>query len=163
LFAFYFYPILTPMSRILKIVIIWLLAFALPMQGFASSAMLDCGAAHQHLMPGSTSHAEGSASLNQQQQIHHHEQVSSNQDHAASHASADTASGTSSTDDAHHHGATKCSACTSCCLSSAISAPVMPEPATPLPSGLETSFQPDQQFAAYFPEGLERPPHSFAI
>jgi len=147
------------MSRLLKIVIIWLLVFALPMQGFASSAMLDCGAAHQHLMPGSSSHAEDGASLDQQQQMHHHEQASSTEDHAASHAS----SGDASTDDSHHHGATKCSACTSCCLSSAISAPVMPDPVTPLPGGLETSFQPDQQFTAYFPEGLERPPHSLAI
>ncbi|WP_304361857.1 hypothetical protein [Collimonas fungivorans] len=129
------------------------------MQGFASSAMLDCGAAHQHLM--SASSGQHNTHLAQGQQIHHHEQVSASQHHVAdaSHAT----SGDSSTDDSHHHGADKCSACASCCLSTAISAPAALDPVAPLPAGLETGLQADQQFTAHFPEGLERPPHSLAI
>jgi hypothetical protein len=148
------------MSRFLKIAILWLLAFALPMQGFASSAMPDCGAAHQPASQHGMHRAQG-------QQAHHHEQLSASQHHVADASqvsSNDSSSNDSSSNDSHHHnGAGKCSACASCCLSSAISAPPTLDPVAPLPAGLETGVQPDQQFTAYFPEGLERPPHSLAI
>ncbi|WP_211466727.1 hypothetical protein [Collimonas silvisoli] len=132
------------------------------MQGFASSAMLDCGTAHQLPMSSASMHEEDSMNFAQEQQMHQHAQLSSKQDHQHAADAAHASSGDSSSDDAHHHGATKCSACASCCLSSAISAPATLDPIAPLPTGLETSFQPDQQFTAHFPEGLERPPHSLA-
>jgi len=146
------------MSRFLKIAILWLLAFALPMQGFASSAMLDCGVAQQASRSASQRHMHQA----QGQQAHHHEQLAANQHHAAD-ASQASSNDSPANDSHHHNGAGKCSACASCCLSSAISAPSALDLVAPLPAGLETGAQPDQQFTAYFPEGLERPPHSLAI
>jgi len=143
------------MSRFLKIAILWLLAFALPMQGFASSAMLDCGTGHQPASRHDMHQAQG-------QQPHHHDQLAASQHHAAD-ASQASSSDSPAGDSHHHDGAGKCSACASCCLGSAISALPALDPVAPLPAGLETGAQPDQQFTAYFPEGLERPPHSLAI
>ncbi|MGS0742385.1 hypothetical protein ACVBEF_11195 [Glaciimonas sp. GG7] len=141
------------MSRLLKIALLWLLVFALPIQGFASAGMLACVGAHQHRMPGISQHDGDSADV--EQDAAHHGQFSSSGFHQ-------DAAGNTSSDGNHHHAAAKCSACASCCLSTAISLPLTLDPIAPFQTDLAFRSHSDARFTAHFPEGLERPPHSLA-
>ena len=146
------------MSRTLKIVIFWLLVFALPLQGFASSGMLACGGAHHHVMSTVLQH-DGQDSDVARDHADHNGQFSFSSFHQDTAGEAHISSDQSG-DGSHHHGTAKCNACSSCCLTTAISFPVWLDPIAPLQTGLEFNGQSEARFTVYFPEGLERPPHS---
>lgn len=146
------------MHRTFKIALFWLLIFALPLQGFAASGMLACGEAHHHVMSTVLQH-DGQDSDVAQDHADQTRQFSSSSfqpDTAGKSQSSSDRSG----DGSHHHAAAKCSACTSCCLSTAISFPAGLDPIAPLQTGLEFNGQSESRFTAHVPEGLERPPHS---
>lgn len=144
------------MCRSFKIAILWLLVFALPLQGFASSGMLGCAGAHHGMMPGVLQQVGYPPGTEQD----HIGQSSSRGFHLDTEKNAHTVAGKAPIENNHHHGSAKCSACTSCCLGTAISLPAGLDPIAPLQVGLELNGQPDGRFTAYFPEGLERPPHT---
>ena len=143
------------MSRTLKIAILWFLVFALPIQGLASAGMLACVGAHHHLIPG-TSHHDREA----EQEDAHPDAFSSGDFHQGVAADNHSAAENTSSEGSQHHGTAKCNACSSCCLTTAISFPVWLEPIAPIQTGLESNVHSDGRFAAHFPEGLERPPQS---
>lgn len=109
---------LPPVSRTLRIVVTWLLALALPLQGWAAASMLGCGPGHEppavQVMEGHGQHA----------------------DHAHHHDDSDAAAST-----------TSCSACAACCVGFALraQAPQVAEPpagqaAPVLPATTAVSF-----------------------
>ena len=143
------------MGSILRTVLLWLMAIALPVQGMAASAMLVCGPSHERMTQSVGSEA--------------HEAV-----HAIAHHQA-AANPAGPTADAHHAvdtddtgadasgkftdlGKYKCSACAACCSMLALPAGVawLGEP------GLVNAIPgaPAAAAPSYLTEGIERPPRA---
>ncbi|MDM4768299.1 hypothetical protein [Pelomonas sp. SE-A7] len=115
------------MSKFWRIALAWLLAVALPIQGYAAQTMLLCGPANHQ------------SSVLEEHAGHDHDHASMAHDDATAHAKADMGSPSSDADKASpakakHAG--KCSLCSSCCnaaaimtsvVSFAVSAPDLPE------------------------------------
>lgn len=117
------------MTKLLKILLVWLCVLSLPVQGMAAVTKLACGSSHHHLVK--ATHAGHGAGADHAKE------------HAKAHASASAAD--------------KCSVCASCCtglgllptvgqwpLVSQQHAALIAIPQLPLPS--------------FVPDGLERPP-----
>lgn len=111
------------MSTWFRKLVLWLCVAAIPVQGWAVAAMLNCGPSHHRLASAVQeavhafhSHAEdsvGSVSPDHRVSYHHHDESKSGAagaDGAASHADFDTVS------------KFKCSACAACCSAAAIPA-----------------------------------------
>ena len=119
------------MSRILRITLMWLLALAVPVQGFAAASMIGCGTGHH----GVTAQADH----------RHHASGAGHSDVHKSHAGA-------------KFSKASCSACASCCTSAAPpSTPVIFE-ATDAPDAF-LALAP-QPVASFVSGGPERPPRS---
>jgi hypothetical protein len=137
------------MNRFLRALTIWIVALAMPLQGYAAAAMIACGPMHSQ-MASSLDHP------------------ASHDDHVAvghSHHSMDGASG-----EANGHDPSslakfmkfKCSACASCCTASAAPSPVVPfsgvmqahAEAIPFFGSSEDTIVPDR---------LERPPRTSLV
>ena len=146
------------MSRIQRIIIALVLAFALPLQGVAAATMVACGPSH-HRMDGASqvhSHFDHDGQPEAQTDDHDHSSLHSHEqsligeqvhpDHHAAHHDLDKAS------------KYKCSACASCCAAAAIPSQLLTLESVSLPeffAPLELSG-----IAAFLTEGLERPPRS---
>jgi hypothetical protein len=143
------------MLRALRIAVMWLLALALPLQGYAAATMLHCGASH-HRVAGA----------------HAHDDAASRHDHAGHHHDGNSTAASDASTAAlhlHHHGSDgagefdklskhKCSLCASCCTSA-----VLPSSAvtfsTDSPVALVSPCL-SRTVAAFFTDGPERPPRS---
>lgn len=137
------------MSRILKIVLLWLVMIALPTQGFASAMMIDCGPSYHHAgIVSIPSHDHTAAEV--AEHAHADDRVAI-YDVRHSHASG------------KHDVLSKCGACAGCCLGTAGFPPTLAEIMTPTAAGIAIHLSPEKRFAVNFPDGLERPPHSFFI
>ena len=146
------------MSRIQRIIIALVLAFALPLQGVAAATMAACGPSH-HRMEGvaqAHSHFDHDGQPEAQTGVHDHSSLHSQQqslaggqahsDHHAAHGGLDKVS------------KYKCSACASCCAVAAIPSSLLTLESVSLPeffAPLELSG-----IAAFLTEGLERPPRT---
>jgi len=123
------------MWRNLRIMLMWLLALAIPCQGFAAASMLNCGPGH-HRAPSAHSH-DG---------------------HAHQHAGGPAASDHQVAKGSTIHKAMKgsCSACSSCCTSVAIPSAAVTFEATPV----NDFFDPltPRSVASFVADGPERPP-----
>lgn len=118
------------MTKLLKILLVWLCVLSLPVQGMAAVTRLSCGTAHHH-------------PVNAEHHMHeHHAQHAGSGDHAAPH---------------HQPSADKCSVCASCCSGLGMVATFIPwlvpchEHAV-----LVATFKP--LLPSFLPDGLERPP-----
>lgn len=128
------------MSKILRLVLTWMLAAALPLQGYAVHAMAACGPAHHRPALDTSSH-------------HHDGAVG---EHHATAVDQTAASEDVAAPDAQSAKASKCSLCASCCSAAAITAasfsfdpvPVMPVTVATVPVAHDRVL----------PGGLERPP-----
>lgn len=133
------------MNAVVRVLLMWLLAVALPVQGVAAATMQFCGAAHHP----------------QKQQVQ-----GADHGHGAAHAEADghhvgaagPAGEASAASDLSPHGQQKCSACAACCAGSALppAALVLPvvEPASECVTVVPSAYVgPDVA-------GLEKPPRS---
>ena len=139
------------MSRVLRLVVAWLLAAALPLQGSVAASMALCG-----------THGEGAPAARQVHAGHEgHEghgasdaatTASPGHDHAAGHDGNDPATG---------HAAGKCSVCAACCAAMAITAADF---SLDLAAVSEAYAAPiGTAPPPFLTEGLERPPRaSFA-
>jgi hypothetical protein len=138
------------MTRAWRIVLMFLLSVALPVQGFAAYSMAGCGPDHH------------GPALFQAELGHDHEAALSGHGHAHDRAHgatlADAGHDTGHLDHSHGHSAKsgKCSACASCCSATALpSLPVVLDPVA-----LTDHFAPLEPcgVAAFLSEGPERPP-----
>jgi len=154
------------MSRLLRILLLWLATLAVPIQGFAAATMLHCGPSH------SGSSAAGTAQTspvqtNGNQHVHAveephgaHSDPATSDVQTAVHDDADAHDGVGTTvADLHQLSKSKCVSCSACCSATAL-------PATPIPldsPALAESFVTARPVSAavFLTDGLERPPRSF--
>lgn len=146
----------------------WLLALAVPVQGFAAASMLRCGPGHHGTVSGH-SHADhdhdghphddamGAGSVEAQDEAHAHA------DDIGGGVTTSNPGDPSDLDAAPAHGLDKvktgsCSACASCCTATALLSKALTFGASPAPE----SFQPLalRSVATFLTEGPERPPRS---
>lgn len=115
--------------------LMWLLLFALPLQGYAAATMLHCGAGHQRTVAAAASNPVAT---------HHHEAGQAHAHTAVSDATpADLAK-------------SKCSACAACCMGTALPAAALVfEPFEPAPAPLSFVSTPAIGFVT---DGPDRPP-----
>jgi hypothetical protein len=132
----------------LRLLIVWFVAIALPVQGIAGVTMAHCGQSHERtgLAVQASHHDTGSA--------HHHDAGTADHMHQADHAAAPQAS--SQPGKSSHPGQHKCSSCASCCAGSALPSaiPRLPEP-TAAPAVFVEEMVTVDAFAS---GGPDRPP-----
>ena len=132
----------------------WLLALAVPAQGFAAASMLNCGPGHH-------------GTVSDQARTNHHHDAHGHDGAAATTAGeadehVDVASSDAEAAPAHgvHKSKTgSCSACASCCT---VTAPPSAAPtfeAAPAPDVFQPLAPPG--VAAFLTDGPQRPPRSF--
>jgi hypothetical protein len=159
------------MRFLTRTLLAWLLMLAIPVQGFAATAMLLCASGHQ-----SKAHAAAQSNHAQHQASHGsahagHDQAHST--HAGAGASIHAGAGASihadagatihadagATSHAHAPDKGKCSACASCCVGTALVAAPFVNPVAPQ-GNVAIAFT-LAVFASYVPERLDPPPRSF--
>jgi hypothetical protein len=133
-------------NRLYKIVLIWLLLPAIPLQGIAAGMQISCGPMH---------HASDRASLAPQhdggggdEHQHHHHGMSQHDD------------GTQHDDSAGKgkmQRADTCSACAACCVGAAVIPSTLQIPLASSAVGARIA-EPSSSFTGHIPAGLERPP-----
>ena len=132
------------MSGVLRIVLTWILAAALPLQGVAAASMTLCGtpgagaAAHHQVddrsgEPATTMHAMPGHDVVQDHAEHGH-------------------------DGRHSQSAEKCSVCAACCASLAIAVADFALPPVALSESFASPF--GAGVSPFVTEGLERPPRT---
>lgn len=134
------------MRVLARLLLVWLIALALPIQGVAGVTMLHCGPSH-HAPPAEAPHAEGGHAHHQH--AVHAGAVDGQHDHGHTAALGHA-----------HHAADKasCSACAACCAGTALAVPM-----TPLVLALQDVAQEhapaaEARLAAFLTGGPERPP-----
>lgn len=142
-----FVPYTLTMSKFWRIAFAWLLAVALPIQGYAAQTMLLCGPANHHSSVMNEHTAQG------------HEHAGMAHDDAAAHADAEMSAGAADahktpSDKAGHAG--KCSVCSSCCNAAAITTSLVSFAVAPpdLPEVPTVKIAHDRVVVG----GLDRPP-----
>jgi len=140
------------MNRLLKMIMLWLLMVALPVQGIAAATMISCGPDHKAAVsaPAAADHHHGAANV----LAHHHEKA----DSPASVQHQQLATG-------DHAGAvhktSACSACSACCVGAVILPTILNW--DPAPVEFELSLPlPAFSLLSHIPAGLERPPRSYS-
>lgn len=129
----------------LKRLVIWLMLIALPMQSFAAVTMLHCAPRHEAI----------AAVVHE----HHASGMEGHEGHTHHHADADAGTN-SQTDDIPTISTDKCSACSTCCMSSM--AMTYPQWMSPIQIGAPVLVpHPALSFHSIILDGPQRPPRSF--
>ncbi|GGI16865.1 hypothetical protein [Oxalicibacterium faecigallinarum] len=141
------------MNRIVRIVVLYLLVLALPVQGWAAATQTACAPAmHQPGMQ--MMHHDTTAAF---EQTHDHHQMHATHDVADAatikHAPADK-TGT--------HGNATCSVCAACYIGMAL-LPAMPDLAKPVEHASAAVATPSSFFLGYIPDGIKRPPRHLLV
>lgn len=147
------------MSRVFQITLMWLIALAVPLQGFAAAAMPGCDPSHHAMaapvpvvephgdammaMPHAQTMAADASDAGPSADAHAHARWT--ESHGASHASAKGS----------------CTPCAFCCVGAALPAAVLTLEPVP-PTDFFVLSDPDSA-VAFLTEGLERPPRSFLV
>lgn len=149
------------MLRNLRIVLMWLMALAVPIQGYAAAAMFGCGPGHHSAMAlmGIMATAPALHGLQEQQPGH---DDSAEVGSAHSHADADDSAAAAPVPGLKAPGTTSkttkggCSPCASCCVVAALPTSAVTFQPVP-PVDFFVPFAP-HSVAVFLTEGLERPP-----
>ncbi len=140
------------MNKFIKLLAVWILVFALPMQGFAAATMINCEQSHSHdaknLAEGHNHvmHSEHDEGVSHEATAH--ENVTDN--HATHHSSSTK------------HACSHCGTCTVCCTSSAIVASALNIPAQFNSSNANLAYS-ASQFTSFISAGIERPPRFILV
>ena len=136
-----------------------LLAVALPMRGWATMTMTQCGPNHQQMAIQTTAlhHETGIASGS----IHDDQETPSDPvlDSTSATASVMSHAANSSSDDAHSlHKVSQfeCSVCASCCIGASLPSAIQTVQAADTPHSIWPAMTPDTGF--FLTAGLDRPP-----
>ncbi len=137
---------------------LWLLALALPVQGFAAVTQASCAPLTQYGLAASDAMQSPEQSHRAADGMAHaHHQTSVQTDHAA-HVNLDTPTDHQK----NKHANVKCSACATCGMGVAM-LPVMPQlPVFPVTSSSVVSSL-SSLFPGHVPDGLKRPPKFFLV
>lgn len=135
------------MRRLIKIFAIWLIAVAIPVQGFASVAMMNCDQSPNH-------HSQNVAADND----HSHDQHSGHDmSNEPSHEAVGVSDHASQKTDKSKHSCAHCTKCTSCCAGftfQTTSSSLIQQ----LNAGKARYSYNSLLFTGFIPSGLERPP-----
>lgn len=135
------------MRKFIKIFAIWFIAVAIPVQGFASVAMVNCEQSPSH-------HSQNVAATSD----HNHDQHSGHDmSNEHSHNAVDSSDHASQNTDKSKHACAHCAKCTSCCsgftFQTTSSSLFQQLNAGEARFGYNTLL-----FTGFIPSGLERPP-----
>lgn len=138
------------MRKFIKIFAIWFIAIAIPVQGVASVAMMNCEQPVDH-------HSQSVANDHHHDQHSEHGMTTEHSHHAVN--SSDHAS--QSTDNSKHACA-HCAKCTTCCsgVTLVANAPNLFQQLNADEARFSYNARP---FTGFIPSGLERPPRSILI
>lgn len=155
------------MHRALRVLLVWVMAIAIPVQGLAAAAMLSCGPSHARMMQGLLHGAQAAAPGHGHG---HGPALSTAADHGAHHghaaphqAAPSPAAEPAPTADAAGSAAPQadafsCSACAACCAMLALPAgSVQPQAVVPAHPERDALVVP---VASPPPDGLDRPPRA---
>ena len=132
------------MRSLLRLMLLCLMAVALPVQGFAATGTVHCATMHERMQVAALHHQDDGAD-------HHHAQAASQHDRSSADTGPDDGA-------ARAGGVFKCSACAACCVGLGLPASTIRVPQGPA-EGL--SPQPVQRSVAPFlTGGPERPPRT---
>ncbi len=138
------------MRSLWRLLLLVLLAVALPVQAFAAAGAMHCARMHERM------HAAAARASHD----HHtrHGMADAHHDMSAHSLSAAPASPTDLPDEGSPLHAFKCSACAACCVALGLptATPKLPSP----PAAAETPSLPAIAIAAFVTGGLERPPRT---
>lgn len=135
------------MSKLIRILVVWLCMLSLPLQGLAAATMAPGDSVHQHRMARHLASLIVSLMADIEPGI---TQADETPCHGSDHARPSSSL---------HASADKCSACASCCASVAMVAPVLQWRA-PSQEPAVLVVQPNVGRPSFHPEGLDRPPRS---
>ena len=147
------------MLRVLRITLMWLVAFAVPIQGYAAVAMFGCGPGH-HGMSGTLAQAvaDDHDAVVPQDSGEAHAMVAADHDDSAepNHVHMLDAHGTPD-----KVGKGSCTPCASCCVAAALPAAMV----VFQPLALVDFFVPlaPRGLTSFLTEGPERPPRSILV
>lgn len=156
------------MSVLIRIVLTWLLMLAIPVQGFAATAMLFCAPSH-HTVVATIKTTQMALDLNQVATSSLAEHQHGNEQHASHHDTdaKKSVANSQANDSAPTHGTSvkvgkladgKCSACAMCCTGSVISSTL--SMSTVAMTGSDSIPFALESFVSYVPEGFDPPPRS---
>ena len=137
----------------LRFALTWLLAIALPLQGWAAASMLSCGPIDERMTGAAAAAAP---------HMHHHGRAAM---HAHSPIHSDDRSAASDASDMEHGAAHhdfdklskfKCSACSVCCTAAALPATIVSFDATPVAHSVDQALP--ATAVVFLTAGPERPP-----
>lgn len=132
------------MKKLLRLFLLCIMFVAIPFQGFAAAAMVDCNTEHHHVFQGEQ-HDHDDAHSGQHD--HHHSGADKSSDHAVSKASPVTKTMKD-----------KCSACASCCVGAAlVTNSTIPPVSTPSSEKISLDFS---SHFGHISDGLDRPPRA---
>ncbi len=136
----------------LRTAFVWLVLFALPLQGYAAATLLHCGPGHHRAVAAAMAAPSGA-----------HEHAMHSDDHAAGHAGADGATASAavgddgaSLDHLDKLSKAKCSACASCCVGAALPTATL-EFAPVAGAVVPTPFVPASR-VGFYTDSPDRPP-----
>jgi hypothetical protein len=128
-----------------RLLLLWLMAVALPLQGFAAAGAQHCVPMHERMQVKEAHHLGHG-------DHHHAAAVDADADAQAEVLDQPVPESTAKT------GAFKCSACAACCVALGLPASAPALPGQPV-GGLQL-WAPEAAMAAFLTDGLERPPRS---
>lgn len=154
------------MPFLTKTLLVWLLMFVIPLQGFAATAMLFCASSH---------HCVSATSMSQQTAHDHHASIPGHVEHQhdkmqqVSHHDQDARQPASNSqfDDSTQNHATplkaghladgKCSACAACCTGSALLSSTRFMNHVAMTGAVLIPFAPES-YVSHIPKGFDPPP-----
>ncbi len=136
------------MNNLIKLLAVWILVFALPMQGFAAATMtmMDCEQSH--------SHETLSLVIGHNHSLHNGHDQATNNELTHQHTTGNSSTNHSSSS---KHACSHCCACNVCCASTAIVAYSLNLPVQFDNSKANLVYS-LPKFTSFISAGLERPP-----
>jgi hypothetical protein len=138
------------MHLVVRCLLIWLMALAVPLQGVAAANLRYCMPVHERMQETGTAHADGSSHA-----VPSHRHLPG--DHASD--ASDAAHDAGPHDAAEGFKAGKCSACAACCVALGLPADAVQVPVVPADAfiaRLRVAAPP-----SFVPGGLDRPPRTY--
>lgn len=142
----------------LRVLIVWFIAVALPIQGIAGVSMAHCGASHER-MAATMGDVQHHAAAHDVGPAHHHDADTSQVGELPGSGAADSAQ--AHTGKRADLSIFKCSACAACCAGSALpsASPRLPQPTAAAVVFADAEVSVD----AFASDGPDRPPRSLLV
>lgn len=145
------------MNKLINLLAVWVLVFALPMQGFAAATMMNCEKSHSHETKSLTETHDHATHSGYDEATSHeatHEHVADAIDNQHNHATPHSSS--------TKHACSHCATCTVCCATTAIVTTSLNVLAQ-FDNSKATLAYSAPQFTSFVSAGIERPPRAILV